>query len=76
MKTPRLTGWKVAGDPNAPLATPAPLRHERTMRRRLGEVLVSRGVITEVQLDELLAEQAAHLPSDGGTRLRLGQLVS
>jgi type IV pilus assembly protein PilB len=46
------------------------------MRRRLGEVLVTRGVINEAQLDELLAEQAAHLPSDAGTRLRLGQLVS
>ena len=46
------------------------------MRRRLGEVLVSRGVISEVQLDELLAEQAAHHPSDGSARLRLGQLVS
>ena len=75
MKAPRLTGWKVAGDPNSPLSTPEPLRHERTMRRRLGEVLVSRGVINEVQLDELLAEQAAH-PSDGSARLRLGQLVS
>jgi type IV pilus assembly protein PilB len=45
------------------------------MRRRLGEVLVTRGILTTDQLDELLAEQAAHLGSAGGERLRLGQLV-
>jgi type IV pilus assembly protein PilB len=32
-------------------------------------------VISEEQLDELLAEQAAHVPSEGTSRLRLGQLV-
>ena len=45
------------------------------MRRRLGEVLVSRGVIDEEQLDELLAEQAAYIPTEGNGRIRLGQLV-
>lgn len=75
MKTPRLSGRKTA-DPVPHVATaPLPVRHERTMRRRLGEVLVARGVIDEVQLDELLAEQAAHIPSEGTQRLRLGQLV-
>ncbi|MCZ3389349.1 MAG: Flp pilus assembly complex ATPase component TadA [Actinomycetia bacterium] len=45
------------------------------MRRRLGEVLVSHGVIDEIQLDELLAEQAALRHADGAGRIRLGQLV-
>jgi type IV pilus assembly protein PilB len=50
-------------------------RHERTMRRRLGEVLVTRGVLTEEVLDELLAEQAATSPEPGLPRRRLGQMV-
>lgn len=45
------------------------------MRRRLGEVLVTHGVVDEIQLDELLAEQAALRPADGAGRMRLGQLV-
>jgi type IV pilus assembly protein PilB len=56
-------------------AAPSKRSHDRTMRRRLGEVLVTRGVLDTDQLDELLAEQAAHLSSKGGQRLRLGQLV-
>ncbi|HEX5018669.1 MAG TPA: GspE/PulE family protein [Actinomycetes bacterium] len=62
-------------DDSTVVDTPEPSRHERTMRRRLGEVLVTRGVITEEQLDELLAEQAAHLSGSGTARVRLGQLV-
>ncbi len=62
-----------AAPSNGP-SIPSP-RHERTMRRRLGEVLVSHGVIDEIQLDELLAEQAALRPADGVGRVRLGQLV-
>jgi type IV pilus assembly protein PilB len=45
------------------------------MRRRLGEVLVTHGVIDEIQLDELLAEQATLRSTDGSGRMRLGQLV-
>ncbi len=78
VKAPRLTGRKAVDDspPSEHAALPAkPTHHERTMRRRLGEVLVTRGVIDEIQLDELLAEQAAHIPTDG-SRLRLGQLVT
>jgi type IV pilus assembly protein PilB len=45
------------------------------MRRRLGEVLVSHDIIDEIQLDELLAEQATLMPQEGTGRLRLGQLV-
>ena len=79
VKAPRLTGRKAVDEPPAPAQPPAgakPTHHERTMRRRLGEVLVGRGVIDEIQLDELLAEQAAHIPTDGSQRLRLGQLVT
>jgi type IV pilus assembly protein PilB len=57
-----------------PAGKPSP-RHERTMRRRLGEVLVARGVLTEELLDELLAEQAATSPPTGMPRRRLGQMV-
>jgi type IV pilus assembly protein PilB len=57
-------------EPHAPTQ-----RHERTMRRRLGEVLVTHGVIDQIQLDELLAEQAVHQSPTGGSRPRLGQLV-
>ena len=74
VKAPRLTGRK-ADDSAAQTSAKEPTRHERTMRRRLGEVLVSRDMVTEEQLDELLAEQAAHLSSEGKPRLRLGQLV-
>ena len=42
-------------------------------RRRLGEVLVSQGVLTELQLAETLAAQADVPP--GEARLRLGPLV-
>ncbi|MEO8106971.1 MAG: type II/IV secretion system protein, partial [Actinomycetes bacterium] len=45
------------------------------MRRRLGEVLVTHSVIDEIQLDELLAEQATLRSADGSGRMRLGQLV-
>ncbi len=45
------------------------------MRRRLGEVLVTHEVIDEIQLDELLAEQATLRSTDGSGRMRLGQLV-
>ena len=47
------------------------------MRRRLGEVLVAHGVIDQMQLDELLAQQAVdHSATTGvGSRRRLGQLV-
>jgi type II secretory ATPase GspE/PulE/Tfp pilus assembly ATPase PilB-like protein len=47
---------------------------DRTFRRRLGEVLVDRGVLDETTLDELLEEQA----DDRARRLqhrRLGQLI-
>lgn len=77
VKSPLSSGRKDFGQPVAPtegLLLPSP-RHERTMRRRLGEVLVSHGIIDEIQLDELLAEQAALRPPDGTGRLRLGQLV-
>ncbi len=49
--------------------------HERTLRRRLGEVLVGRGVLTDELLDELLAEQAASASPLGSPRRRLGQMV-
>lgn len=77
VKSPKSANRKVLPQKPAPTAVPAILspRHERTMRRRLGEVLVSHGVIDEIQLDELLAEQAALRPSDGTGRMRLGQLV-
>ncbi|MCZ3386725.1 MAG: Flp pilus assembly complex ATPase component TadA [Actinomycetia bacterium] len=77
MKTPLSASRKTvagAARPTGGQALPSP-RHERTMRRRLGEVLVSHGVIDETQLDELLAEQAALRPADGVGRLRLGHLV-
>lgn len=45
------------------------------MRRRLGEVLVVRGVLTATQLDELLAEQAVAGAPDGEARRRLGVMV-
>jgi type IV pilus assembly protein PilB len=45
------------------------------MRRRLGEVLVGRGVLTDELLDELLAEQAASATPLGSPRRRLGQMV-
>jgi type IV pilus assembly protein PilB len=44
-----------------------------TTRRRLGEVLVEQGVLTEQQLQECLAAQAHVEP--GQTRLRLGRVV-
>jgi type IV pilus assembly protein PilB len=50
-------------------------KHERTMRRRLGEVLVAHGVINDEQLDEVLAEQATLQPTDQTARQRLGQLL-
>ena len=78
VKSPLSTGRKAVADPATPDAWRRCLpttRHERTMRRRLGEVLVSHGVIDEIQLDELLAEQAALRPTDTTGRMRLGQLV-
>ena len=45
------------------------------MRRRLGEVLVARNVLTEALLDELLAEQAAANSMAGAPRQRLGQMI-
>jgi len=45
------------------------------MRRRLGEVLVARNVLTEVVLDELLAEQAAANSMASAPRQRLGQMI-
>ena len=45
------------------------------MRRRLGEVLVARNVLTEATLDELLAEQAAANSMAGAPRQRLGQMI-
>ena len=76
VKSPLSAGRKAAAEPATPvqgsLASP---RHERTMRRRLGEVLVTHEVIDELQLDELLAEQATLRATDGSGRMRLGQLV-
>ena len=45
------------------------------MRRRLGEVLITRNVLTEDQLDELLAEQAVASTPIGEPRKRLGHMV-
>jgi type IV pilus assembly protein PilB len=76
VKSPLPAGRKATTDrASAAKEAPALPRHERTMRRRLGEVLVAHDVIDEIQLDELLAEQAAMRPSDGSGRMRLGQLV-
>lgn len=77
MKSPLSAGRKAVVDPiaTAPRAPHVTPRHERTMRRRLGEVLVSHDIIDEIQLDELLAEQATLTPHEGTGRLRLGQLV-
>ena len=76
VKSPLSAGRKAAAEPptsvHGSLALP---RHERTMRRRLGEVLVTHEVIDEIQLDELLAEQATLRSTDGSGRMRLGQLV-
>ncbi len=76
VKSPLSAGRKASAEPATPvqgsLASP---RHERTMRRRLGEVLVTHEVIDEIQLDELLAEQATLRSADGSGRMRLGQLV-
>lgn len=47
---------------------------DRALRRRLGEVLVERGVVDEVALDDLLAEQAAQRQQRRPHR-RLGQLL-
>jgi type IV pilus assembly protein PilB len=41
-------------------------------RRRLGDLLVENGLLTEAELSEALAEQDA---TDGGRRRRLGQVV-
>ncbi|HVQ88917.1 MAG TPA: GspE/PulE family protein, partial [Actinomycetes bacterium] len=65
---------KSEAAPEKPPEAPSP-RHERTMRRRLGEVLVAREVLTEELLDELLAEQAVERPASGAPRVRLGQMV-
>lgn len=53
----------------------APQRRERTLRRRLGEVLIARGVLDEETLATLLVEQSDHHPQDGAPRRRLGQMV-
>jgi hypothetical protein len=49
------------------------------MGRPLGEVLVSHGVIDEIQLDELLAEQAAEVLGkrrDGCRTAAVGRAVT
>ncbi|MDX6202058.1 MAG: hypothetical protein QOJ83_1558, partial [Frankiales bacterium] len=57
-----MTSLGVSADPARPHS-----------RRRLGEVLVSQGVLSEIQLAEALAAQAEVPP--GEPRLRLGPLV-
>ena len=58
-----------------PVPAPASTRRERTMRRRLGEVLVERGILAEETLDSLLAEQADDKADPGQPRRRLGQML-
>jgi type IV pilus assembly protein PilB len=53
-------------------ATSAPPAH-RGVRRRLGEVLVEQGVLTEEQVRDVLAKQADS--AMGGRRRRLGAIV-
>ena len=75
VKSPTPSGRARTG-PAADQSKPGePTRHERTMRRRLGQVLVAHGVLSEVLLDELLAEQAATSQVGGVPRRRLGQMV-
>ena len=50
----------------------SPVPGQRGPRRRLGEVLVSTGVITERDLEDCLADQAAQPPDQ---RRRLGSIV-
>jgi type IV pilus assembly protein PilB len=60
----------VLGPVPVPPPVPAPRPHTR---RRLGEVLVGQGLLTEAQLAEVLTAQ--HYTAPGEHRLRLGPLV-
>lgn len=48
--------------------------HDRERRRRLGEILLDEGALSQDQLEEALAEQGAHAPRErlGTTVVRLG----
>jgi type IV pilus assembly protein PilB len=57
--------------PHGAPAEQIPVQHRTTGRRRLGEVLVDQGVLTDGQLEHLLALQA----ESGFQRKRLGRLA-
>ncbi len=62
---------------NAPDDEPgdAAEEHAEDTRRRLGDILVARGNVSEAAVHEMLTEQRLHRDDDPETRLRLGAML-